>query len=108
MSDLKICSKCNKAKKATQDFYLCSGRWRSECKKCTVKRNVKYQRKIRAWKTRYVDDEARRAYMRDYYAKNKEKFAQYREEFRERYPDYYTLYFRARREKRNGKHECLP
>ncbi len=103
MSDLKICSKCHQAKEAMRDFYLCSGRWRSECKACTIKRNVRYQKKIKAWKHRYVDDDARRLYMREYYDKNKEKFAKYRSEFKERYPEYYKEYFRERKEKKNAK-----
>lgn len=103
MSDLKICSKCHQAKEAMTDYYLCSGRWRSECKMCTIKRNVRYQKKIKAWKYRYVDDDTRRLYMREYYAQNKEKFAQYRTEFKERYPEYYKEYFRARKEKKNAK-----
>lgn len=103
MSDLKICSKCHQAKEAMRDFYLCSGRWRSECKACTIKRNVRYQKKTKAWKYRYVDDDTRRLYMREYYEKNKDKFAQYRAEFKERYPEYYKEYFRARKEKKNAK-----
>lgn len=99
MSDLKICSQCHQAKEPMMDFYLCSGRWRSECKMCTIKRNVRYQRKVKAWKHRYVDDDTRRQYMRDYYDKNKEKFARYREEFRSRNPEYYKEYFRKRKEK---------
>lgn len=86
-----------------RDYYLCAGRWRSECKMCTIKRNVRYQKKTKAWKHRYVDDDARRLYMREYYAQNREKFAKYRAEFKERYPDYYKDYFRARKEKNSAK-----
>jgi len=102
MSDLKICTKCHKAKNYLNDFYKCLGKSRSECKKCTVKRNVKYQNKTKAWKYRYGDDDTRRLYMREYYNKNKEKFAQYRENFRNRYPKYYKDYFRKRKEKKVG------
>lgn len=99
MSEYKICSKCHEAKEATTDFYLCSGKWRSECKACTIKRNVRYQRKTQAWKYRYVDDDERRHYMREYYANNKEKFAKYRADFKDRYPEYYKEYFRNRKDK---------
>ncbi len=102
MDDLKICSKCHQAKIAKMDFYLCAGRWRSECKMCTIKRNVRYQKKVKAWKHRYVDDDTRKLYMRDYYEKHKTKFAQYRAEFRLRYPEYYKEYFRNRKNKKNG------
>lgn len=102
MIDYKICSKCHQAKEAKVDFYLCAGKWRSECRMCTIKRNVRYQRKVQAWKHRYVDDDSRRLYMREYYDKNKDKFAHYREEFRERHPEYYKEYFRKKKEKKNG------
>ncbi len=95
---LKICSKCKKEKEV-QDFYSCAGKWRSECKKCTIKRNVKYQRRVRAWRTRYGGDDERREYMRTYYAQNKDKFAEYRKRFVEKYPDYYTQYCRRKKEK---------
>jgi len=99
MSKLKTCSKCNKEKYAFEDFYLCAGKLRSECKMCTIKRNVKYQKKVKSWKHRYIDDETRRIYMRAYYNKNKDKFSRYRSEFRERHPEYYKQYFRTRKEK---------
>jgi len=95
----KRCSKCFKTKDGEKDFYLCSGRYRGECKACTIKRNVRYQKKNRSWKFRYQDDEARREYMREYYSKNKERYARYRAEFRARYPEYYKEYFRKRKEK---------
>lgn len=100
MNEDKQCSKCNKWKFQKLDFYQCAGVYRSECKKCTVKRNVRYQRLHRTWKHRYVDDDARRDYMREYYDKNKEKFAAYRKEFREKYPEYYKMYFRRRKNKK--------
>jgi hypothetical protein len=98
--DLKICSKCHKAKDPSLDFYMCAGRWRSECKQCTIKRNIKYQKKTKAWKHRYGNDEDRKQYMREYYNRNKEKFAQYRSDFRDKHPEYYKEYFRTRKEKR--------
>lgn len=99
ISELKICSKCHKAKDAMRDYYMCQGKWRSECKACTIKRNVRYQRTVRAWKGRSEDPDARNEYMRDYYSKNKEKFAKYRQEFKERYPEYHKEYYRKRKEK---------
>lgn len=102
IENLKTCTKCHEIK-SYEDFYICGGRTRSECKKCTIKRNVRYQKKTKAWKRRYVDDDARRIYMRDYYEKNKDKFAKYRTEFKERYPEYYKQYFRARKEKKNAR-----
>jgi len=97
VSDLKICSKCNKAKIAYMDFYMCQGKWRSECKMCTIKKNVRYQKSVKAWKHRFIDNEEQRSYMVEYYAKNKEKFAGYRKKFKEKYPDYYKEYSRKRK-----------
>lgn len=97
MSEFKICSKCHQSKEIESGFYLCSGKRRSECKACTVKRNVKYQSKTQAWKYRFVDGDERRHYMREYYANNKEKFADYRAKFRDKYPEYYKDYFQNRK-----------
>ena len=99
MSKLKICAKCHKAKDVKTSYYCYQGVYRSECKECSIKRNVLHQRRTKTWKDRSVDQEARRVYMRDYYRKNKEKFAKYREEFREKYPDYHTQYARKKKEK---------
>ncbi len=99
MSELKICSQCNKAKEAAIGFYQSGGRYRTECKACTIKRNIRYQRRTEAWKHRYGNDEERREYMRAYYNNNKDKFSKYRSKFRERFPDYYTNYFRKKKEK---------
>ena len=95
------CSKCHENKVQETDFYNCSGKYRSECKQCTIKKNVDYQRKIRTWDHRYVDNDEKRSYMVEYYAKNKEKFAEYRKQFRKRYPGYHTEY--ARNRKNEGK-----
>lgn len=97
--DLKICSKCHVAKEKVTDFYMCSGSYRSECKACTIKRNVKYQSKMQSWKYKFGDDESRREYMRDYYAKNPAKYAEYREKFRENHPGYHKKYYHARKDK---------
>lgn len=98
--NLKICSKCNSAKNSLTDFYFCQGKMRSECKSCTIRKNVRYQKRVKAWLHRFVDDEEQRSYMVDYYAKNKEKFAEYRRKFKEKYPDYYKEYSRKRKNER--------
>jgi hypothetical protein len=97
VDDLKICSKCNCAKIASTDFYVCQGKWRSECKACTIRKNVRYQKRVKAWKHRFVDNDEQRSYMVEYYAKNKEKFAEYRRKFKEKYPDYYKEYARKQK-----------
>jgi len=102
MVDFKRCTKCHETKETARDFYLCGDKWRSECRKCTIKRNVIYQRKINSWRSRFGSDEIRKSYMRDYYSKNKEKFAKYRAEFRERFPNYYKEYFKNRDLKKDG------
>jgi hypothetical protein len=76
---------------------MCQGKRRSECKACTIKKNVRYQNEVQAWKHRFVDNDEQRSYMIEYYAKNKAKFAEYRRKFRERNPGYYKEYSRKRK-----------
>jgi len=102
MDRSKICTKCNEEKEMSSGFYQWCGRWRSECKKCTIKKNNRHQKKIKSWKTRHVDEDSRKIYSRQYYEKNKEKFEKYRATFNERHPEYYKIYFRNRREEKNA------
>lgn len=95
--DQKSCSRCKVKKYLISEFYVYQGKWRSECKACTIKKNVDYQKKTKAWKHRFVDREGRRSYMVEYYARNREKFAEYRKKLKKKYPKYYRDY--ARRKK---------
>ncbi len=97
---LKKCTKCCEDKEIN-DFYMCAGKYRSECKRCTIKRNSKYQIKNQTWKHRFEDEDARKAYMQKYYSKNREKFAMYRAEFKARNPDYYKNYTKRRKQKQH-------
>ena len=90
--EIKICRRCKFKGIKTRDFYTTNGRFRNECKACTVKTNVKYQKKKKVWLHRFVDGDENKSYMVDYYSKNKEKFAEYRRQFKERYPQYYKEY----------------
>lgn len=96
-SNLRVCRKCKKEKVAEKDFYVCKGKMRGECKVCTIKANVKYQQKNKSWRNRFVDEDSGRSYMSEYYANNKEKFAEYGRKFRERNPEYHKLYARKRK-----------
>jgi hypothetical protein len=80
---------------------MCQGVVRGECKVCTIKRNVKRQRKTEAWRNRFVDDTEKRAYMRSYYARNKDKFALYREKFKKKHPDYFRNYAIKKKKQKN-------
>jgi hypothetical protein len=95
--DRKHCTKCKKLKIIHMDFYMCDGIYRSECKVCTIRRNVKYQSSIRAWKNRFVDSADQKSYMVEYYSRNKDKFAEYRKRFKEKHPDYYKDYAKKRK-----------
>lgn len=97
--DCKVCTKCHKHLPIRESYYLCRGAYRSECKKCMIKRNIKYQRLHKTWKNRFIDNDQTRPYMREYYRNNKAKFAEYRRKFRERSPDY----FRSKRDEKRGK-----
>ena len=93
---LKICSRCNSLK-TEEDFYICRGIVRSECKPCTIKKNVNYQKLKRSWMSRFIDEEEQKSYMLNYYAEHKDKFAEYRRKFKEKYPGYHKDYRRARK-----------
>lgn len=86
MTEIK--KKCTKCKRFYDYalFYFCRGRYRSECKKCTIRINVRYQK---AKKRNITPD---RSYMREYYATHKTQFAEYRRRFKEKHPGYYRDY----------------
>jgi hypothetical protein len=96
MNKTKKCTKCE-VHKPFKDFYLCKGNPRGECKACTIRRNVSYQRRVEAWKFRYVDHDVNRKYMTEYYRSHKEKYKEYRKKFKERYPHYHRDYARRRK-----------
>lgn len=76
---------------------MCLGKYRSECKQCTIEKNVNYQKKTQAWKHRFVDEEQTRSYMQEYYATHKKKFEDYRTKFKEKYPNYFKEYSRRKK-----------
>ncbi len=98
----KICKHC-KLKKPLEDYYACKGVVRPECKKCTIKKNGAYQRRTKAWLTRFGDVEARKNYFREYYHNNPDKHAKYRDNFRKTHPEYYREYYRNRKSQRIDK-----
>ena len=89
---LKRCSLCKTEKDMKVDFYFSKGKIRPECKKCTIQRNMAYQRKVKSWKKRCSDYASNREYMLQYYQDNKDRFAEYRKTFLDRHPDYYRDY----------------
>ncbi len=99
---IKKCSKCRQSKDQHLDFYVNQGRIRSECKVCTIKRNVKRQKLLQPWKHRFADEISRKEYAKEYYAKNRERFAQYRADFRKKNPEYYKMYARNKKNKKDS------
>lgn len=91
----KRCTKCKRVCNETE-FHVCSGRPLSECKECRRERSRRDQKKYND--TRNLDPEAYRAYRLGYYHQNKDKFAEYRANFRERHPDYYKNYTKQKKE----------
>lgn len=89
-TDKKCCTTCF-VLKSIDDFYRCSGTLRGECKECVIKKNVQNQKKTKPWLNKR-DPDRRRKYQRDYYANNKEKFAKYRSNFKQKHPNYYKEY----------------
>lgn len=102
MNMKKTCSQCNAVKDSLLDFYSSKGNIRSECKKCTSKRNVLYQKEHKTWRNRNVDEESKKTYMSNYYQNNKEKYAKYRSEFKAKHPDYYKEYSRTYKDKKRS------
>lgn len=98
----KTCRDCKKEKDLTE-FYRCKGAIRSECKKCTIIRNSLYQKKYQARKTSDEDVTKRRKYHVDYYQKNKERFAKYRQKHKQIDPDYHKNYQRMLRDEQRGE-----
>lgn len=86
MLNERKCCRCKRFK-SFEDFYFSKGRYRYECKKCTIRNVCRKQReKRKAFQTE------NRSYMVEYYAANKEKFAEYRRRFKERHPNYFREY----------------
>lgn len=95
MSDgKKICKQCNAKKDPFKDFYSSLGKFRRECKACTIKNNTTYAKNTQAWKKRKVDPQEIREYFRDYYQRNQKKFIEYRQTFKNKHPNYYQTYIR--------------
>ena len=84
---VKFCKECS-TEKNVEEFYFYNNYYRSECKKCCIKKNSSNQKNKQLWKSRFSTIEEKRAYMREYYAKNKDKYKLYRERFAEKHPDY--------------------
>lgn len=99
--DTKKCSRCQKTKIQHLDFYMCQGKYRSECKTCTIKKNSKYQKEKRSWLLRDLDDTKTKDYMREYRKKNKEKFKTYRESFLKKNPGYTRDYYLENKDKKS-------
>lgn len=96
---LKKCKRCGLLK-SEGDFYSSRGKTRGECKKCTIKKNVRYQQKTEAWKHRWVNGDSTKSYLRDYYEKNKDKYRAYRKKFKEENPWYYKEYLMKKKNPR--------
>jgi hypothetical protein len=102
----KQCSCCKASKDMKTEFYFSRGKYRSECKKCTIHRNLAYQRKVKAWRKRISENS--REYALQYYQDNKERFAHYRKTFLERHPGYYRDYADKRRGEKYEGDSRLP
>lgn len=94
----KTCKRCGKSKLLMLDFYMHKGTFRGTCKKCIVSQVSANQKKKKPWLKRAPASEERKAYMKEYYKNNKEKFKRGRLKFQEKNPDYYKDYSKARRE----------
>lgn len=96
MNEFKECTSCEKVKEKRLDFYLQGNSYTSECKACRIKRSSAYAKKAQPWKKKSKDREAYNKYAREYYAKNKERFKKYRDNFKNQFPEYHKEYYRKR------------
>ncbi len=89
--DLKICTRCKESKIALSDFYMCSGRFRAECKKCVIEKNAVYKKKINALATD-EQKQKQKEYLKKYCSSNRDKYRAYAVTFKKRHPGYYERY----------------
>jgi hypothetical protein len=64
-----------------------------------IKKVVLHQKVTKPWLTREIDKEKAKAYRKEYYAKNKAKFAEYRSAFVEKKPGYHRDYYLQNKDK---------
>jgi len=103
MKEKRICKKCGVEKDLQEGFYFISGYYRHTCKKCTIKKLGKQQKEKQSWKFKEKDQDQINAYQREYYKKNPQKFAKYREAFRKKYPGYHKDYYLDHKDQYNKK-----
>lgn len=89
----RTCTTCHITKIQELDFYYCNGRYRGDCKQCTIRKNAKYQRDNKTWLSKNIDKDRLREYMKEYRQKNPEKFREYRQRFIDKHPGYFRNYY---------------
>lgn len=98
----KECTVCKKKVAFPSGFYSSKGKTRSECKKCTSRRNTKHQKANKIYVPIALNPELaehRKIYMKEYYAKHKEAFDGYRKKMILANPNYYRDYHRKQKNK---------
>lgn len=95
-NNIKVCSKC-KLELELDNFYLCgkdknAPYYKSECKKCSIERNLIYQKLHKKKKTL---TKKQRDAAKTYYKQNKERWKLYRQRFLEKHPGYYKSYLQS-------------
>ena len=97
---MKMCSRCEEVKCKITDFYMCAGKFRSECKACTIKKNISYQQEKKKIPQDQIKLMKREAYMKSYYAQEnvRKKYVHYRKKFRDKHPGYFKIYGQKLRE----------
>jgi hypothetical protein len=104
MSDvLKKCKKCKTIKNIKTDFYNNGKYVRWECKKCYLRTKVRVVAPKESSKKPAISNEAKRAYMREYYAKNRDKYISYRMKFDALNPEYQKNYREMKKNEKIGK-----
>ena len=102
----KRCKMCGKKGEEETDFYCSCGAVRGECKECSIKRSYLVQKREKSWLERNMSED-RSVYMKEYYQKNKERFARNRKAFVDNNPNYYREYYHKRKLAQNNAGDTL-
>lgn len=98
---MKKCTICRK-KKAYSDYYMCLDsnynvyRYKSECKRCTLRRKTTTSRKKIRDKL-WARNPKKQAYQKEYMKRNADKIKVYKARFNAKNPHYFRDYMRKKR-----------
>lgn len=99
MSELKVCSRCEKELPMTKEHFRVNKKikcgFHSMCKPCVSEYNKQWRKdNIKHVKKHYQENRERLIeYQKDHHKKNHKKYLKYQREWNKRNPDYHKEYF---------------